>query len=638
MLTVFLTLGVGSGSGPIRNFSPQSAMLERGFESTFLDIPSAEGALDHVRFLNQQSHYPGSEGDYNVAVYMRDRLRAYGFDAELEPFRARIDTPKKLVLQLITSPKQIQGFDLHEGTDPADPDPARPDAGLPFNYGSGDGDVRAFLVYVNRGLEEDYATLAKAGVPVRGRIVLIRYGAEFRGLLAQRAQDQGAAGVIFYSDPKDDGFARGAVYPDGPFRPAGSVQRGSVSKEPLRIPTLPVSSTTATALLWNISGQPAASSWDGALSAPYVYGTSKATVHLQVVMKRSIQTIWNTIGKIAGTDPQQSVVLGAHRDAWVYGITDNGSGVSTVLEAARGLGYLHRSGWRPKRTIILAGWDGEDIGELGSTNYVRVHQNELRGGCVAYINADENVSGPRFGASAAAAIASEITGATRAVEDPQTTQISLFDRWLKNSQTAAHNRYLREPTVSTPGGGSDYEPFLFELGIPIANAGFGGPLGVYHSAYDDLKFATTIADPHFTLHRAMAQVLGIVVMRLADSDTIPYRFSPYVPVLRESAAGLEARAQAMGLRPDIRPLRVAIERFAQHANNYDRRVNAGTDGIAAALSAVHLLDTAVYGANGYASTAFPKVTAAVASGNAAQMAATLADVVRTLDQAASYLR
>ena len=613
-------------------------MLERGYESTFLDIPSAQGALDQAHFLNDQAHYAGSDGDHNVAISMRDRLTAYGFEATIEPLRARIDTPKKLVLQLISGPKQIQAFDLHESQDPADPDTGRSDAGLPFNYGSGDGDVRAFLVYANRGLEEDYETLAKEGVPVRGRIVLVRYGAEFRGLLAHRAQDHGAAGVIFYSDPKDDGFARGAVYPDGPFRPAGSVQRGAVSADPLRIPTLPVSATTATSLLWNMSGKPAERSWDGALWAPYVYGTSKSTVHLQVVMKRTIQTIWNTIGKIEGTDPRQSVILGGHRDAWVYGVTDNGSGISTLLETARGLGYLRRSGWRPKRTIIIAGWDGEEIGRLGSTDYVHVHQNELRSGCVAYINADENVSGPRFGASAAAAIASQVIGSTRAIEDPQTTQISLFDRWLKNSQAASHNRHLREPVVSTPGGGSDHEAFLFELGIPIANAGFSGPLGVYHSAYDDLRFATTIADPHFTLHRTMAQVLGIIALRLADSDSLPYRFSAYAPVLREGAAALEARAQVAGLHPDVRALRLAIERFARAAYAYDRRADAGTDGSSEALAAVQLLDMTVYGASGYSTTAFPKVSAAVASGNASQTAVAFAYAAHALDQAASSLR
>jgi N-acetylated-alpha-linked acidic dipeptidase len=614
-------------------------MLERGYESTFLDIPSAQGALDEARYLNTSSHYAGTWGDHQAAIYMRDKLASYGFTATLETFPARVDTPKKLQLELLSRPRQR--FELKETTDPSDPDTGRSDAGLPFNYGSGDGDVIAPLTYVNRGLDEDYAVLEAAKVSVRGKIALIRYGAQFRGLLAKRAQDHGAAGVIFYSDPKDDGFARGPVFPDGPYRPAAAVQRGSVENArmglpQLRIPSLPVSATTASALLSDMTGAGAPPSWDGALSAPYALGQTKSNVHLSVLMHRSIQTLWNTVGKLPGTTPSQSVILGGHRDAWVYGVTDNGSGISTLLEAARGLGYLHRTGWKPKRTIIIAGFDAEEIGELGSIEYVRAHQNELREGCIAYVNADENVSGSQFGATGAAALTADLIGAARTISDPSTTGIPLFDRWLKDSKAESHNRYLTLPTVHTPGGGSDHESFLFELGTPVAEVGFFGPLGVYHSAYDDLKFARTIADPQFTLHRTAAQLLGLIALRLADSEALPYRFSPYAPVLREGAAAIEATAISAGQHPDVRALRLAIERFAVASRSFDR--NPAAHAAIAVLQAAQLVDLQAYGAVGYASTAFPKLTVAIAQNNPSVTNAAFAQAIDSLDRAAGLLR
>jgi len=614
-------------------------MLERGYESTFLDIPSAQGALDHSRFLNANAHYAGSWGDHQAAIYMRDKLASYGFTATLETFPARIDTPKKLALELLSRPRQK--FDLTEATDPSDKDTGRADAGIPFNYGSGDGDVIAPLTYVNRGLEDDYALLERSHVVVSGKIVLIRYGAQFRGLLAKRAQDRGASGVIFYSDPKDDGFTKGPVFPDGPYRPAAAVQRGSVENgrmglPQLRIPTLPVSAITATALLSDMIGAGAPQSWKGSLSAPYALGQTRSSVHVTVLMHRSVQTLWNTVGKLAGTIPSQSVVLGGHRDAWVYGVTDNGSGISTLLEAARGLGYLHRSGWKPKRTIVIAGFDAEEIGELGSIEYVRVHQNELRAGCVAYINADENVSGPGFAASGAAALTGDLIAAAKAITDPATVHISLFHRWLKDSRITSHNRHLMLPVVRTPGGGSDHESFLFEFGIPVAEVGFFGPLGVYHSAYDDLKFASTVADPQFTLHRTAAQLLGIIALRLADSHALPYRFAPYVPVLREGAAAIEATALSAGQHPDVRALRLAIERFARAALVFDRKPDAHA--AAAGLQAAQLVDLQAYGASGYASTAFPKISSAISQNSASATNAAFATAVTALDQVALLIR
>ena len=568
----------------------------------------------------------GTYGDHQMAVYMRDKLRLYGFDATIESFKGPVEQPVKLVLEITGKPKI--GLDLRETGDPADASSGRPDAGLPFNYGSGNGDVRGAMVYANRGLEADYATLAQNGVGVRGAILLIRYGAEFRGTLAKRAQDHGAAGVVLYSDPADDGSGKGPVYPNGPYRPPGSVQRGSVQSNgvPLRIPVLPIGANNAGILMATMQGKPAPAAWIGGLAGPYVLGTTKSQVHLEVQLKRSTATLWNTIGRISGKNPMQEVVLGGHRDAWVTGVTDNGSGISTLLEAARGIGYVRQNGWQPNRSIVIAGWDGEEIGLLGSTAFVKAHATELRNGAVAYVNADENVAGSSFSASAAGAIAADVLSATQNVQEPGAMGHFVGDDWQHSSNAAIH----------APGGGSDFEPFLRQIGTPTANLGFEGPFGVYHSSYDDLSYATKIADPNFERHRAMAQILGILALRLADADAVPYRFTPYVTVMHDGYDTLAGRAAAAHFMFPINDLRAAINRFAGAAAGADGSSGIGRD--AAFLGAAQAVDMALYGASGYERVLFPDVSAAVDRGDAGAASRAVASTVDALNRASSLLR
>ncbi|HEY1428042.1 MAG TPA: M28 family peptidase, partial [Candidatus Tumulicola sp.] len=385
-------------------------------EAAYLQIPSAAGASASSRVLNSVMHYAGTPGDYRLATYMRDTLHKYGLKSWIETYYGTVYTPRLLQLQLLSSPAVT--FDLHDEKIASDPDGSRPDAGLPFNAGSGNGDIRAKAVYVSRGLEADYATLARAGVAVRGRIAIVRYGAEYRGGLAARAQAHGAAAVIFYTDPKDDGYGRGRVYPNGPYRPLGVVQRGVVtgdSDSPLKIPTLPVTGYTAEKLLANATGPSGPPGWAGDLHLRYAVGTTQAPVHLHVEMNARRTAMWNTIGEVTGSTPSQTIILGGHRDAWVYGVTDDGSGISTLLEVARGLGRIAQNGWKPKRTIRIAGWDAEEIGEYGSRNYVATHERELRDGCIAYINTDEAASGPTFGVGGAGALNGVVTPAVAQV-------------------------------------------------------------------------------------------------------------------------------------------------------------------------------------------------------------------------------
>lgn len=543
-------------------------------ERALLDIPSAQGALDTSRFLDQRARYAGTPADRFVAEWMRDRLEAAGFATRIEPFRAQVDSPLVLSLVQLTDPKRT--FDLAETPIPGDPDGTRPDAGTPFNAGSGSGVAVGRVVDAGHGLDADYAALAAAGLAVRGNVALVRYGREFRGALARRAAANGAIGVIFFDDPADD--PRGARYPDGPNRPLGAVQRGSLGLPSLAIPVLPIGASNAQRLLADMHG-----------------GITRSPVRLEVRLQRKVETLWNVVGTIAGDDPSQSVVLGAHRDAWVYGVTDNGSGISILLEVARALGYMHRSGWQPQRSITIVGFDGEEIGEAGSNTFVRVHQDALRDGTVAYLNTDEGTTGQRFGAAAAAALAPAVVDAAHAVRDPHAERQTLYDRW---------NAQPRRVVVRPPGGGSDHEPFLYDLGIPVLEVGFSGSFGVYHSGFDDLAYATKFADTGFVNHRAVAQMLALLAMRFADDPTLPYAFSSYAAAMRTALDGLA------GTRDPVRiaAVRAAVDRFAPVAAAFDAHPDPRRN--ADALAAARELDRILYARNGYAAVAFPDLAGA----------------------------
>ncbi|MEA2666461.1 MAG: N-acetylated-alpha-linked acidic dipeptidase [Candidatus Eremiobacteraeota bacterium] len=641
-LAAAMLLGVAPPA-PILGFGPAANARERVDEARFLDLPSAQGALDHAAVFGAHPHYAGTPADHALALYARDRLREYGFEARLEEFDAVVDTPRRLALELYSSGQLYVprngahrargtpplGLDLREAGDPIDPATLDPAVGLPFNAGSGDGDLVAPLVYAHRGSAEDYAALARAGVDVRGTVVLVRYGGAFRGLLARAAQDAGAAGAILYDDPADDGAGKGPTYPDGPWRPAASVQRGTLGPG-IRIPVLPVSAANARVLLRALRGPAGPAGWAGALDAPYPLAKGPAWVHLVVQLNRTRTTLWNTVGVLRGTQPGASVMLGAHRDAWVYGVGDNGAGSIVLLEAARGLGYLARSGWRPKRSLVVALWDGEEIGLLGSAAYARAHDAELRHGCAAYLNADQNVTGSKLEASAAGALGPALIEASRAVADPVRNLTTLHDRWRAQREGIA---------IASPGGGSDHETFLFGFGTPVAEIAFAGPFGPYHSSYDTLRYATAWSDPGFVMHRTAAQLYGIVAMRIAGADALPYAFANYVPALRAGVLRLQARAQRDGRALDLSALAAAIDRFAAAARGADDALARGAGPAEErALAAAQQLDRVAYGANGYASVAYPEIEAAYGRQDAAALRAAVNAAAEAIVRAGGTLR
>lgn len=639
-------IGAAPPHTTLRGYGVAASERERAVEAQFADIPSAQNALEETAAIAARPHYAGTPADRELALFMRDRLRSYGIAAELEPLRTRVDTPHELVLELAPAPGQTgpaasagrrarrAGFpvalDLRESPEPSDPATAERSIGLPFNAGSGDGDVSAPLVFADRGLDDDYITLAGAGIDVRGAVVLVRYGAQFRGLLAERAQARGALGVVFYSDPKDDGSARGPVYPDGPWRPPGAIQRGSVGAN-ITIPTLPISAANAQLLLASLRGVAGPAAWGGALPVAYPLARGPGRVHLIVKLDRKTTTLWNTVGTIAGLQANQRVILGAHRDAWVYGVGDNGAGVVTMLEVARGLGFLLAGGWRPQRTIVIAGWDGEEIGLAGSRAYAALHLTELQRGGVAYLNADENITGPAFAASAAAAIAPVIVDATRLVLDPATATATVYERWAAQTPRA-------RPRVTNPGGGSDHESFLTAAGIPVANMSFDGPFGVYHSSYDTLRYASLFSDPNFALHRTAAQLYGTVALRLADADVVPYTFGGYVPVLRAGLAEIVARAARDHRAVDPAAISRAVDRLARATVRIDTLIaQASSADAQRELGAAHALDALAYGANGYASATFPDIAAAWLARDPAALGAAIARTADTIVTVANDL-
>lgn len=571
---------------------------DRNLEQYAIDTPSVASVRQSLERIEQSSHYAGTPGDRDLATWMRDALAADGFEATLEPFWADVPAPKKLKLELVTAPKRTE-IDLRETPIAVDPDASRSDAWIPFNAFSGNGDVTATLVDAGHGLESDYTALAQSNVDVRSRIVLVRYGREFRGNLARRAQTHGAAGVIFFSDPADrDGSQRGIAYPDGPYRPLGSVQRGSLGTPRLTIPVLPITAVAEQHVAQYLRDR-----------------VSIVSVHLHVEEAIKKETLWNTVGVLRGTDPSHSVVLGAHRDAWVYGVTDNGSGISVMLEAAHTLGYLYRSGWRPRFSIVIAGFDGEEIGEAGSQAYVRMHQGELQNGCVAYINEDEAATGQHFDAMSAAALEDAVVPAAMRVPDPREARQTLYDRWKAQPEHV---------TIDGPAGGSDFEPFLYDAGVPVLDFSFGGIFGVYHSAFDDLRYAETQADPGLVNHRAIAQLVDVLAMRLADG-TLAYRFTPYAAHMRTALAQLATSTGTPA--SDVAPVFRAIDRFAARAARTDRQ---GMDG-GAEIVAVHRLDRLFYGRNGYAPVAFPQLAPALGARDRAAISAAVGRTVHDLD-------
>jgi N-acetylated-alpha-linked acidic dipeptidase len=512
-----------------------------------------------MKRLSARPHHVGSAYDKDNAQWILAKFKEWGWDVRLETFTVLFPTPKERVVELV-APTQFKAL-LEEPPIAIDPTSNQKSEQLPpFNAYSIDGDVTAPLVYVNYGRPQDYEDLDRRGVSVRGAIVIARYGASWRGIKPKVAAEHGAVGCLIYSDPRDDGYFVGDVFPDGPMRNKNGVQRGSVLDMPLypgdpltpgipatpdakrldlkdaptmtKIPVLPISYGDAQPLLAALKGPVAPPDWRGALALTYHIGPGPARVHLKVASSFELKPIYDVVARIQGSAfPNEWVVRGNHHDAWVNGAADPVSGTAPLLEEARAFGELMKQGWRPKRTIVYTVWDGEEPMLLGSTEWVEQHDEDLRKNAAIYINSDGNGRG-FFGASGSHTLEKFINGVAKDIEDPE-TKLTAWKRLqaerIANGSTEARveARNRADLRIGALGSGSDYTPFLQHNGVATLNIGFGGldDDGIYHSIYDDFYHFTHFSDTTFVYGRALAQTAGTAVMRFADADLLPYDFT-----------------------------------------------------------------------------------------------------------------
>ena len=555
-----LLLATAPSSTDLRGFTAESARAEREWEAKFRAIPSPDSLREYMRRLSARPHHLGSPYDKANAEWILAKFKSFGLDAQIEQFDVLFPTPKERAVELVAPTRFVAK--LQEPPVPGDPTSSQQAEQLPtYNAYSADGDVTAALVYVNYGVPADYERLERMGVSVKGAIVIARYFGSWRGIKPKVAAEHGAVGCIIYSDPRDDGYSQGDVYPQGPWRPKDGVQRGSVMDMPVhpgdpltpgvgatrdakrlaigdaqtitKIPVLPISYGDAQPLLAALAGPVAPEPWRGGLGITYHVGPGPAKVHLRVKSDWSVKPLYDVIARIPGsTAPDEWVIRGNHHDAWVNGAEDPVSGLVPLLEEARGLGSLLKQGWRPRRTIIYAAWDGEEQGLLGSTEWVEAHADELVTKAVAYLNTDTNGRGYLFMAGSHS-LESFINDVAREIEDPQ-TKLSVWKRRqlraIADADSAAARQEARERAnlrIGALGSGSDYTPFLQHAGIASLNLGYGGEDdgGIYHSIYDDFKWYTTFDDTSFVYGRALAQTVGTAVMRLAGAEVLPYEFN-----------------------------------------------------------------------------------------------------------------
>jgi N-acetylated-alpha-linked acidic dipeptidase len=539
---------------PLRGYSAAASKTQREWETRFRAIPEPARMREAMRRLSARPHHLGSPYGKDNAEWMVAQFKSYGWDAKLERFDVLLPTPLERVVEMVAPTRFVAK--LEEPALPDDPSTSQKSEQLPtYNAYSADGDVTAPLVYVNYGVPADYDELERRGISVKGAIVIARYGGSWRGIKPKVAYERGAVGCLIYSDPKDDGFGEGETYPKGPYRPKDGVQRGSVMDMPtypgdpltpgigavdgakrlaredaitiMKIPVLPISYADAEPLLAAMTGPVAPESWRGGLPITYRLGPGAARVRLKLRFDWKLVPLYNVIAKIPGsTNPDEWVVRGNHHDAWVNGAEDPISGMVAELEEARAMGELLKQGWRPKRTIVYAAWDGEEPALLGSTEWVEQHLAELRQKAVFYLNTDSNGRGFLYvgGSHALERFVNEVT---RDVEDPQAkVPVSQRLRAARVVYGDAEARTRSDLRIEALGSGSDFTPFLQHAGVPTLNVGFGGEDGggIYHSIYDTFRWFTTFSDTSFVYGRALAQVSGSMVMRVANAEVLPHEF------------------------------------------------------------------------------------------------------------------
>ncbi len=544
---------------PLRGYPQAKVAAQRDLERRFRAMPVTDSIGVYLRHLSARPQHLGSPYGRANAEWVRDRFRAWGWSAEIEEFSVLFPTPKERVLEMVAPSRFVAK--LREPAMPGDASSSQQAEQLPsYNAYSIDGDVTAPLVFVNYGIPADYDRLERLGISVKGAIVIAKYGGSWRGIKPKVAAEHGAVGCLIYSDPQDDGYGQGDVYPKGPYRPADGVQRGSVMDMPLhpgdpltpgvgataeahrlelkdaatltKIPVLPISYGDAQPLLAALGGPVAPPAWRGGLPITYKIGPGPARVHLRLAFNWDRVKLNDVIARVPGSElPDEWIVRGNHRDGWVNGAEDPLSGLTAELEEARAIGQLLASGWRPRRTIVYAAWDGEEEGLIGSTEWAEAHAEELARKAVIYINSDVNGRG-YLNAAGSHTLERLVNEVARDVTDPE-TGLSAWKReqagMIATSASARDRSEMRaggDLRIDALGSGSDYTPFIQHLGIASLNLGYGGEGGdgIYHSIYDNFEHYSRFNDSSFVYGKALAQTAGTMVLRLAGADILPYRF------------------------------------------------------------------------------------------------------------------
>jgi N-acetylated-alpha-linked acidic dipeptidase len=593
----------------IRGFTASSAAHETEIENKFKSIPSPDEERRQHRIFTSEPHVAGSKRNNELADYIAGEWRKQGLeDVIIRRYDVYGSNPKSASLEMI-SPVHYQAV-LREAPLDADPDSKNPAISGAWLGMSISGEVTAPVIYAHSGNPEDYDLLRKNGISVKGKIVLVRYSNpySYRGFKALTAQNEGAAAILIYSDPAEDGYKKGKVDPDGPWGPEYHIQRGAITYDfmvpgdPLtpgwasvpgakRIPleqatsapkimALPLSWHDAKPLLENMDGPVAPRDWQGGLPIEYHLGGERVKIHLKIEMENGTQPYYVVEGRIRGAElPDEWVVLGNHRDAWVFGGVDPSSGTAAMMELTRSLGKLAKEGMRPRRTIVVCSWDGEEVGLTGSTEWGEQFADELRTKGVAYINVDEATSGPDFHGQAVASLAPMLVEASRTLQDPSGK--SLHDAWKRSVElekaaanpgdVAGVNASDSDLADTRIGSGSDHTVFLNFVGMPVIGLGFVGDYGVYHSGYDDFYWMNHFGDPGYRYHTLMSQLWGVTALRLANSDLLPFDFASYATNVRQSVGELTNGKDMSHL--DLSQVRKEIDSFEAAGRSLNESLN-----------------------------------------------------------------
>jgi N-acetylated-alpha-linked acidic dipeptidase len=581
-------------------FSPRASAEEAAIEQRFRALTSTDQISKFHRYLTSEPHPAGSARNNELARWVADQWRSQGLeDVTIHEYDVLNSSPREISLEMV-HPTHYRAS-LREDPYDVDPDTNNPKADGAYLGYSASGEVTAPVVYAHSGNPEDYDYLRKHGIDVRGKIVLVRYSNpySYRGFKALTAERLGAAAILIYSDPAEDGYTKGTVYPNGPWGPESHIQRGAITYDflepgdPLtpgwasvpgakRIPPdqaislpkvmgVPLSWHDAKPLLEKMDGPLAPDSWQGGLALKYRLGGKRVRVHLKVDMDTRVQPYYVTEARIRGSEaPDEWVILGNHRDAWVYGAVDPSSGTASMLELTRDLGELLRQGIRPKRTLVICSWDGEEYALTGSTEWGEEFADELKQKTVAYLNVDEATSGKEFQGDAVGSLAPLLVEVSRTLPAPSGK--TLYDEWKVSRQRELNEKQAIPDSVLADtriGSGSDHTVFLNFLGIPTVGLTFVGPYGVYHSLYDDFYWMNHFGDPGYHYHTLMSQLWGVLALRLANSEILPFDFESYGRNIRQFLNELDGTSHVSG-HINLAPLEKHIAEFQAAGRELNR--------------------------------------------------------------------